>query len=228
MDLATPVTNPINGDVFYTEARKRKHPPAKMAWQARLNIKDHVWEDAASRCTTTFLTPRDVHTHYKHIIHRALTTRERGLTPQCGTLCRMCGLKKENSLHMGECNVIRKLFMRINSLKALEDPFIFPLTPAARKHQAIRILFATPAEGAPQATSVPSRSPASASNIFFSKHGEEEDGQEEDGEEEEEEFPWEDPENRRNLRQAVMMPRSREVGAGAEEACQVATRECSA
>ena len=52
---------------------------------------------------------------------------------------------------MGECNVIRKLFMRINSLKALEDPFIFPLTPAARKHQAIRILFATPAEGAPQA-----------------------------------------------------------------------------
>eukprot|EP00962_Isochrysis_galbana_P027486 scaffold8633_cov154-Isochrysis_galbana.AAC.1 len=47
--------------------------------------------------------------------------------------------------------VIRKLFMRINSLKALEDPFIFPLTPAARKHQAIRILFATPAEGAPKA-----------------------------------------------------------------------------
>eukprot|EP00962_Isochrysis_galbana_P029507 scaffold9436_cov185-Isochrysis_galbana.AAC.1 len=37
-----------------------------MAWQARLNMKDHVWEDAASRCTTTFLTPRDVHTHYKH------------------------------------------------------------------------------------------------------------------------------------------------------------------
>jgi len=30
-------------------------------------------------------------------------------------------------------------------------PFIFPLTHAARKHQAIRILFATPAEGAPQA-----------------------------------------------------------------------------
>eukprot|EP00962_Isochrysis_galbana_P017492 scaffold5034_cov97-Isochrysis_galbana.AAC.1 len=58
-------------------ARKRKHPPAKAAWQARLNIKDHVWEDAASRCTTTFLTPRDVHTHFKHIIHRALTTRER-------------------------------------------------------------------------------------------------------------------------------------------------------
>eukprot|EP00962_Isochrysis_galbana_P026255 scaffold8125_cov113-Isochrysis_galbana.AAC.1 len=67
-------------------ARKRKHPPAKAAWQARLNIKDHVWEDAASRCTTTFLTPRDVHTHFKHIIHRALTTRERGLTPQYGTL----------------------------------------------------------------------------------------------------------------------------------------------
>eukprot|EP00962_Isochrysis_galbana_P043401 scaffold16508_cov108-Isochrysis_galbana.AAC.4 len=32
---------------------------------------------------------------------------------------------------------------------------------------------------------------------------------------------------RRNLRQAVMMPH-REVGAGAEEACQVATRESSA
>eukprot|EP00962_Isochrysis_galbana_P003711 scaffold1047_cov112-Isochrysis_galbana.AAC.2 len=52
--------------------------------------------------------------------------------------------------------------------------------------------------------------------------GEEEDGEEE---EEEEEFgPW-DPDKRRNLRQAVMMPR-REVGAGAEEACQVAAREC--
>mmetsp|Transcript_24978 Transcript_24978/g.80698 ORF Transcript_24978/g.80698 Transcript_24978/m.80698 type:complete len:225 (+) Transcript_24978:521-1195(+) len=86
-----------------------------------------------------------------HHPHRALTTRERGLTPQYGTLCRMCGLRRENSLHMGECNVIRKLFMRINSLKALEHPFIFPLTHAARTHQAIRILFATPAEGAPQA-----------------------------------------------------------------------------
>jgi len=62
-------------------ARKRKHPPAKAAWQARLNVKDHVWEDAASRCTTTFLTPRDVHTHFKHIIHRALTTREREDSP---------------------------------------------------------------------------------------------------------------------------------------------------
>ena len=117
-------------------ARKRKHPPAKMAWQARLNIKDHVWEDAASRCTTTFLTPRDVHTHYKHIIHRALTTRERGLTPQCGTLCRMCGLRKENSLHMGECNVIRKLFMRINSLKALEVRRPLRIPPHPRRTQA--------------------------------------------------------------------------------------------
>jgi len=30
-------------------------------------------------------------------------------------------------------------------------PFVFPLTLAARKHQTIRILFATLAEGAPQA-----------------------------------------------------------------------------
>eukprot|EP00962_Isochrysis_galbana_P019457 scaffold5668_cov111-Isochrysis_galbana.AAC.1 len=53
-------------------------------------------------------------------------------------------------------------------------------------------------------------------------------GEEEDGEEEERKnLEVVGTRTRRNLRQAVMMPR-REVGAGAEEACQVATRECSA
>eukprot|EP00962_Isochrysis_galbana_P042955 scaffold16212_cov112-Isochrysis_galbana.AAC.2 len=38
---------------------------------------------------------------------------------------------------MGECNVIRKLFMRINTdLRHLKTPsFVYPLTPTARKHQ---------------------------------------------------------------------------------------------
>jgi hypothetical protein len=63
----------------------------------------------------------------------------------------MCGLGKENSAHMGECTVIRKLFARINKLNALRESFSDPTTPAERQSQAIRMLFACPGEGAPQA-----------------------------------------------------------------------------
>jgi len=51
----------------------------------------------------------------------------------------MCGLRKENSSYMGECNVIRKLFMRINLLKAKSQDYkisamAHPLTRVASHH----------------------------------------------------------------------------------------------
>jgi hypothetical protein len=74
---------------------KRRFPRAKDAWRKRILIKDHHWDEVAARCNTTFLTPTDFHTHFKHIIHHALVTRERGCSPpENGTLCRMCGLGK--------------------------------------------------------------------------------------------------------------------------------------
>eukprot|EP00962_Isochrysis_galbana_P015063 scaffold4316_cov116-Isochrysis_galbana.AAC.3 len=88
-------------------ARKRKHPPAKAAWQARLKykyIKDHVWEDAASRCTAT---PSSRHGTYTLTSNTSSTapsppakedSRTHRLTPQYGTLCRMCGLRRERKL----------------------------------------------------------------------------------------------------------------------------------
>eukprot|EP00962_Isochrysis_galbana_P048529 scaffold20268_cov111-Isochrysis_galbana.AAC.14 len=111
------------------------------------------WIDAPPR----FLTPRDVHTHFQHIIHRALTTRERGLTPQCqcGTLCRMCAgsEKKTPRTWRNATSSANYLcaYAHQHTIEALKDPFVYPLTPAARKHQAIRILFACPAEPPPQA-----------------------------------------------------------------------------
>jgi hypothetical protein len=79
--------------------------------------------------TTTFLTPRDFHTHFKHMIHRALVTRERGINiinPACGSMCRMCGHYRESSTHIGECDTIRKIFTRINKLGCLEERFTYP------------------------------------------------------------------------------------------------------
>lgn len=60
---------------------KRKFPTAREAWRTSLLINDHQWDEVAARCNTTFLTPKDLHTHFKHITHRALVTRERGCPP---------------------------------------------------------------------------------------------------------------------------------------------------
>jgi hypothetical protein len=133
-------------------ARKRKFPSALEAWRQRLNLRDHEWIEIAARYNTTFLTPRKFHMHFKHIIHRALVTRERGINPACGSMCRMCGHYRENSTHIGECYTIRKIFTLINKLKCLEERFIYPTSAAARRRQAKRILFACPGEGAPKST----------------------------------------------------------------------------
>jgi hypothetical protein len=98
--------------------------------------------EIAARYNTTYLTTRDFHTHFKHTIHRALVTRERGINPACGSMCRMCGHHGENSTHIGECDTIRKIFTRIKKFKSLEKRFIYPTSAAARRRQAKRILFA--------------------------------------------------------------------------------------
>jgi hypothetical protein len=130
-------------------ARKRKFPSALEVWRKRLNLRDHKWMEIAARCTTTFLTPRDFHMHFKYVIHRALVMRERGINPACGSMCRMCGHYRENSTHIGECDTIRKIFTRINKFRSLEERFIYPTSAAARRRQAKRILFACPAREPP-------------------------------------------------------------------------------
>jgi hypothetical protein len=131
-------------------ARKRRFPSALEAWHKRLNLRDHEWAEIATRYTTTFLTPRDFHTHFKHIVHRALVTRERGINPACGSMCRLCGRHREISTHVGECGVIRKIFTRINKLECLQERFTYPTSAEGRRGQAKRIPFACPGAGAPK------------------------------------------------------------------------------
>jgi hypothetical protein len=60
----------------------------------------------------------------------------------------MCGLHRETSTHVGKCDVIRKIFTRINKFKCLGADFIYPTDDQNRTRQAKRILFACPCEGA--------------------------------------------------------------------------------
>jgi hypothetical protein len=62
----------------------------------------------------------------------------------------MCGRHRENSTHIGECDVIRIIFTRINRLEFLQERFTYPTSAEGRRWQAKRILFASPGEGAPK------------------------------------------------------------------------------
>jgi hypothetical protein len=66
-------------------------------------------------------------------------------------MCRMCGRHRENSTHVGECDVIRKIFKRIyKKLGCLQERFTYPTSAEGRHWQAKRILIACPGEGAPK------------------------------------------------------------------------------
>jgi hypothetical protein len=65
-------------------------------------------------------------------------------------MCRLCGRHREKSTHVWECDVIRKIFTRINKLECLQERFTYPTSAEGRRGQAKRILFARPGEGAPK------------------------------------------------------------------------------
>ena len=94
-----------------------KKPNCIANWNKKLgpeNIPEPNWEKLSAQYTTGFLDPRDFHLHFKHIVHRALVTRQR--IGHITTRCRLCHSCTETSIHLGKCYHMRALFQRIKRL----------------------------------------------------------------------------------------------------------------
>ena len=77
---------------------------------------------------TGLLSFKDWHLYFKHILHRALSTRHR--RGEARTVCRLCHRERESCAHLGRCRMIAHLFSRMK--------LILPDTPAPSRD---RILF---------------------------------------------------------------------------------------
>jgi hypothetical protein len=86
--------------------------PSLAAWEKRLGIKDKQWDVIASRCKSSFFTPRDYHLHFKHITHRRIATNNR-FSDQ-SSICRFCHQYEETTMHLGRCPCLTAIFGTIN------------------------------------------------------------------------------------------------------------------
>jgi hypothetical protein len=108
---------------------------------------------ASHRYATRFLTHKDAATHFKHITHRVIFTRNR--KPELNKkdrLCRLCHKAKEDSLHMGQCQVLQTLLSRINRFNATTIRICFALRRGDQTNNAVLgILFLAPRADVTQA-----------------------------------------------------------------------------
>jgi hypothetical protein len=73
------------------------------------------WKAIASLFTTNFLSSKDFHLPYRHIIHRGTVTRHT-FPADHGPLCRFCRGANERTFHMGRCPVILEIFGNLRRL----------------------------------------------------------------------------------------------------------------
>eukprot|EP00962_Isochrysis_galbana_P013823 scaffold3942_cov123-Isochrysis_galbana.AAC.4 len=111
------------------------------------------WGIVADRYATRFLTPKDSATHFEHITHRAIFTRNRKPNlSRKARLCRLCHKALEDSTHMGQCKIILSLFGRINRLNATPTRICSALRRGGAPDEAVvEILFLAPREDVPLA-----------------------------------------------------------------------------
>jgi hypothetical protein len=135
---------------------KRTAPTAPKEWNKRMiSIKQAPpdWTIVADRYAARFLTHKDAATPFKHITHRAIFTRNRNSKfNKKDRLCRLCHKAKEDSLHMGQCQVIQTLFSRINRLNATTIQICSALRRGDQTNNAVmEILFLAPRADVPLA-----------------------------------------------------------------------------
>jgi hypothetical protein len=100
-----------------------------------------------------FLTPRDFHPHFKHIIHRALVTRERGINPPRAGTSAACAASTERPPHTLVSATPSEKYSQASTISAMpRRKTSLPTDDSSRTRQAKRILFACPGEGAPKST----------------------------------------------------------------------------
>jgi hypothetical protein len=111
------------------------------------------WAIVADRYAARFLTQKDAATHFKHITHRAILTRNRkSAANKKDRICRPCHKATESFLHMGQCKLIQTLFSRINRLNATPIRICLALRKGDQTNNAVmEILFLAPLAEVPLA-----------------------------------------------------------------------------
>jgi hypothetical protein len=135
---------------------KRTAPTAPKEWNKRMiRIKQIPpdWAIVADRYATRFLTHKDAATHFKHITHRAIFTRNRKrVSKKKDRLCRLCHKAKKDSLHIGQCQVIQTVFGKVNRLNATTIRICSALRRGDQTNNAVmEILFLVPRADVPLA-----------------------------------------------------------------------------
>ena len=91
-------------------AIKRVEPSCIGAWQQRIGQLPH---DIGARYNNSLLTPKDWHSHFKNVLHRAMVVK--GNDPN-DKACRACKHEYENLQHFATCEVVGKIFTALAEL----------------------------------------------------------------------------------------------------------------
>ena len=114
-------------------------PSCLQAWAGRIG---ELPRDIGERYNNSFLTPKDWHSHFKNILHRAMWVKGHDPAPISG--CRVCKLVRENIQHFVSCEKISVIFtqwkklqeenviaahLELKTLGDRERFYLFALTP---------------------------------------------------------------------------------------------------
>jgi hypothetical protein len=87
-------------------------PNCRKYWDA---LYEMPWKALATKYSNGFLTPKDYMSHFKNILHHGICLRS--VRPHEGkSSCRCCGKYIENTNHLAECSVLRKVWLRFSRL----------------------------------------------------------------------------------------------------------------
>lgn len=137
----TPLDKLTVKKLTYLISRKGRKPPNCIKnWTETLTplprgVAPLDWKAIASLFNNGFLSSKDYHLHYRHIIHRGIVTRHTWPADH-GPLCRLCRGADERTFHMGKCPIILKIF---DNLKRLD--------PTIQINNSAEVLFAFPKAG---------------------------------------------------------------------------------
>ena len=93
---------------------KRRRLTGPENWKQRLPVPDNTWEHLATIYTSSMMTARDTHLHFKHLTHRRIGTYNRFADRD--KTCRMCKASNESSTHLGKCPRVVKIFETLDKL----------------------------------------------------------------------------------------------------------------
>src|SRR6056297_3495306 len=126
---------------YLISKRERKPPSCIKKWTEKLTPLPRGtppldWKAISSLFTNAFLSSKDYHLLYRHIIHRGLVTRHT-FPADHGPLCRLCRGAEERTFHMGCCPIIIETFLNLQRIDGFKKVIFLvgpPESPRQPRH----------------------------------------------------------------------------------------------